>query len=264
MTEDGADAGFGQGDIWRLQFWPAPGDLEPPRWLVRTESPTGDAGDGTDEGDDLADDRAPVALTALADATPDYGEPQPIPMTAVGLAVAEGLAFAAPDTGDNAGDTVFVSTPARSSLPYGPPPAAGIVTSNQELVVWRAGLPAVLATVERHAERALATPYGIVVIGSKLAVLVRPNGEQLELAPSPESRAVLSDDGQYIAIASSKLGRRPKFGLYLANLVDGSAQVLDLPGLFQRRCRAPRRGALRLGRRPRARMLLLGAGDIPR
>jgi hypothetical protein len=291
MTEDGADAGFGQGDIWRLQFWPAPVDLEPPRWLVRTESPTGEAGDGTDDGDDLAeaasggladgelpdnglsdpdlpyghfpelatdltfvalwtptgtacsvsdlaaralatpdevraglttaihdghlsvagnlaDDSAPVALTPVADAPPDYGEPQRLSVS------------------------VFMSTPARSSLPSGPPPAAGIVTSNQELIVWRAGLPEVLAAVERHAERALATPYGIVVIGSKLAVLVRPNGEQLELAPSPESQVALSGDGQHIAIASSKLGRRPKFGLYLANLTDGSAQVLDLPGYF--------------------------------
>ena len=328
VTEDGADAGFGQGDIWRLQFWPAPGDLEPPRWLVRTESPTGAAADELPDGElpdtavpdpdlpyghfpnlatdlifvalwtptgttysvaalaarvlatpdevraglttasydghlrvagNLADDSAPVALTTVSDPPPDYGEPQHIPMTVVGLSVPTGVAFAVPDSGDNAGDnagdaqddgaddpapsliasgtrrlsvSVFMSTPARSSLPYGPPPAAGIVTSNQELVVWRAGMPEVLSTVERDAERALATPHGIVVIGAKLAVLVRPNGEQLELAPSPDSQAVLSGDGQYMAIASGKLGRRPKFGLYLANLVDGSAQVLDLPGFF--------------------------------
>jgi hypothetical protein len=393
VTEDGDDAGFGQGDIWRLQFWPAPGDLEPPRWLVRTESPTGDADDGADDGEDddddgddgdgddpaeaagggladgelsdtglsdtglsdtglsdtalpdpdlpygyfpdlatdlifvalwtpagtagsvsdlaarvlatpdevraglttaihdghlrvagnLADDGAPVTLTPVADAPPDYGEPQRIPIIAEGVGALAGLGFAAPDSGDNAGGTddepdragdnddgrdrsgeddgreddggeddggedpglaligsgarrlsvsVFVSSPARSPLPYGPPPAAGIVTSNQELIVWRAGLPEVLAKVERYAERALATPYGIVVIGSKLAVLVRPDGEQRELAPSPDSHAVLSADGQHIAIASSKLGRRPKFGLYLANLADGSAEVLDLPDFF--------------------------------
>jgi hypothetical protein len=353
VTEDGADAGFGQGDIWRLQFWPAPGDLEPPRWLVRTESPTEDADDGTDDGDgvdlaeaasgglaggelpdtalsglglpyghfpdlatdlifvalwtptgtacsvcdlaarvlatpdevraglttaihdghlrvagNLADDGAPVALTTVACAPPDYGEPQSIPVIAVGLGAPAGLVFATPDSGDNADGTddepdragdnhdgrddggddpalvpiasgtrrlsvsMFAPTPAWSSLPYGPPPAAGIVTSNQELIVWHAGLPEVLATVGRHAERALSTPYGIVVIGSKRAVLVRPSGEQLELAPSPESHAALSGDGQHIAIASSKLGRRPKFGLYLANLTDGSVQVLDLPGFF--------------------------------
>jgi hypothetical protein len=349
VTEDGEDAGFGQGDIWRLQFWPAPGDLEPPRWLVRTESPTGDAGDGPDDDDDLAeagdgladrelpdaeppdpdlpyghfpelatdlifvalwtptgtacsvadlaarvlatpdevraglttaiydahlsvagnlaDDRAPVALTPLADAPPDYhGDPLrvptiTIPMVTVDLGAPAWLAFAASDSGDDAGGTddeperdspgdgdqdpapahiasgirqVVISlsgpAPAQATLPYGPPPAVGIVTSNQELVVWRAGVPEVLTTVERDAERALATPYGIVVIGSKLAVLVRPDGRTLELAPSPERHAALSGDGRHAAIASSKLGRRPKFGLYLADLADGSAQVLDLPG----------------------------------
>jgi hypothetical protein len=364
VTTDGADAGFDEGDIWRLQFWPAPGDLEPPRWLVRTESLTGDAGDGTGDDDDfaeaaddgladtdlpdtdlpdtelpdtelpdpdlpyghypnlatdlifvalwtptgaacsvadlaarvlatpdevraglttamhdghlrvagdLADDTAPVTLTPLADAPPDYGEPQRIPMMTVDLGASAGLVFAASDSGNDDGGTdgeadragandddpddgedpavalivsgtrrlqlaVSMSTlmpaPARWSLPYGPPPTAGIVTSNQELVVWRAGVPEVLAKVERYAERALATPCGIVVIGSKLAVLVRPDGEQLELAPSPGSHVALSGDGRHIAIASSKLGRRPKFGLYLANLTDGSAQVLDLPGFF--------------------------------
>jgi hypothetical protein len=331
---DGEDGVFDEGDVWRLQFWPAPDDLEPPRWLLRTElltdepltdeppdadlpfghspllatdlisvalwTPPGTvysvadlaarvlatldevrAGLTTAVHDghlriagDLADDQAPLTLTALADPPPDYGEPLRLPIAAqdIGASVTFTASYGGDDadTGEddesdadweNAGQdrvtratvqvvrvlTASIGGPirARAPLPYGPPPKAGIVTSNQELVVWRAGVPAVLAQVERDAGRALATPHGIVVIGSKHAVLVRPDGEQLELAANTDSRVALSGDGRHIAIATSKLGRRPKFALYLADLTDGSAQVLDLPDFFS--VEAVHDGVLRYG-----------------
>ncbi|GAA2572974.1 DUF6042 family protein [Actinomadura fulvescens] len=35
-----------EGDIWRVQFWPAPGAPQPPRWLARSEPALADDGDG--------------------------------------------------------------------------------------------------------------------------------------------------------------------------------------------------------------------------
>ena len=99
-------------------------------------------------------------------------------------------------------------------------------------MVWQGGVPEVLAKVEQYTERAVATPHGIAVIGSKRAVLVRPDGEQLELASDPDFRVVLSEDGRHLAIASIKFGRRDEFRLCLPDLADGSAQVLDCPDNF--------------------------------
>jgi hypothetical protein len=201
---------------------------------------------------DLAVDQAPVTLTPLGGKPPGDGELQLTPWQAARLAALARLAFANPDDagdGEGFGDLTDPANladlrrrfrarfplpepgrpSARAPLPDGPPPAAGVVTSNRELVVWRAGAPVVIGRVERGANRALATPYGIVVTGPKLAVLVRPDGGRLELAPDPNWRVALSADGRHIAIASARYGRRPRFGLYLADLTDGSAQALDLP-----------------------------------
>ncbi len=38
--ESSGDGTFEEGDIWRLQFWPSPGNAEPPRWLTRFEPVT--------------------------------------------------------------------------------------------------------------------------------------------------------------------------------------------------------------------------------
>jgi hypothetical protein len=323
--ESGGDETLEEGDIWRLQFWPSPGDAEPPRWLARFEPVTSAAEDDEDStdapdngvtegaerlydtyrelaadlvavalwtpggavgtvaglavrllasprdvraglqaavsaghlrlGGDLADDGAPLTLTPLPPPPPDHGPPQPLSAEYLGASalidlqgtlerlLSAGMAApgqASPDEhvrGD--GGAAYLSMaviagplPSRPPLPEGPPPAAGIITSRRELVVWRAGGPEVLAKVEQYAERAVATPYGIAVIGSKRAVLVRPDGEQLELASDPDFRVALSEDGRHLAIASIKFGRRDKFRLCLADLADGSAQVLDCPDNF--------------------------------
>ncbi|HEV2242565.1 MAG TPA: hypothetical protein VGR98_16095 [Streptosporangiaceae bacterium] len=324
--DSGGDGTFEEGDIWRLQFWPSPGDAEPPRWLARLEpvaavadddedgagGPDGGAGElgerlydiygelaadlaavalwtpggavGTVadlaarvlaspgqvragllaavsaghlrvEGD-LADDGAPLSLTPLPPPPPDHGPPQRLPAEDLGASTAfadvegtlerllsAGMAASVQTSSDDehvrdggASHLAFaaIAGPLRSRprLPDGPPPAAGIITSSSELVVWRAEVPEVLANVEQYTWRAVATPYGIVVIGSKRAVLVRPGGEQIELAPDPEPYVALSADGRHLAIASVKFGRRDKFRLYLADLADGSAEILDCPENF--------------------------------
>ena len=183
---------------------------------------------------DLADDAAPLTVTPLPPSPPDHGAPQILVVEDLSPSTGEPVIGVQRPTTLSATMSMTVSismfmTESAPPPPGGPPPAAGIITSNWELVVWRAGLPEVLAKVERYTERAVATPYGIAVIGSKRAVLVRPDGEQLELAPDPDFRVALSADGRQLAIASIKFGRRPKFRLCLADLADGSAQALDCP-----------------------------------
>ncbi|HEX5293398.1 MAG TPA: hypothetical protein VFX25_31375 [Streptosporangiaceae bacterium] len=254
------------GDSWRLQFWPAPGEIEPPRWLARREQP--------DDGALLATDLVAVALWTRGGAAGTVGElaarvlAQPDEVRAgLRTAIAEGWLLVTGDPADPAAPLTLMAKPPpttepRSSpltleplappfapapvgaearrqlfleggppapLPAGPPPRAGIITANRELVAWRDGVPEVLATVEQYTEAALATPHGIVVIGSKRAVLIRPGGAQVVLTPDPDHRTALSEDGRHLAIASHTLGRRPRFRLYLADLADGSAQVLDCP-----------------------------------
>jgi hypothetical protein len=201
---------------------------------------------------DLADDAAPLTLTPLPAPPPDPGEPQPLVTEDLLIDIDEEDADNRGGCDDEpAGDRVTarvtavvrpaalfaaMPSPSRQRLPDGPPPTAGIITANRELVVWRAGLPAILATVEQYTERALATPYGIAVIGSKRAVLVRPDGEQVQLAPDPDFRVVLGEDGRTLAMASVKFGRRPKFRVYLADLADGSAQAIDCPDIVSIEC----------------------------
>jgi hypothetical protein len=255
LSRDGGDEAQQEGDIWRLQFWPAPPGAGAPRWLARYQpvvTPTGQDLDDTCPG--LATD-----LVAVARWTPD-GAVATVADLADRLLASPAEVRAALETavsagglrveGDPAGDAALTLTPlaaapdgppagslasmalplsAQPSFPDGPPPAAGIITSGRELVVWRAGVPEVLGLVERHADQAVATPFGVAVIGSKRAVLIRPDGAQAELAPDPDARVALSEDGRHLAIASSTFGRRPQFRLYLADLADGSAQVLDCP-----------------------------------
>ena len=325
--ESGDEGTFEEGDIWRLQFWPSPGNAEPPRWLARFEpvtpaavedgegsagAPDGGAGEPGERlydtygelaadlvavalwtpggavgtvaelaarvlaspckvraglraavsaghlrvAGDLGGDGAPLTLTPLPPPPPDHGPPQSLWAEDLGSStdpaftdvhgmlerlLSAGIAPPArtfrgyePFRGDGgAGFLAIAGTrPSRPRLPDGPPPAAGIITSNRELVVWRAGVPEVLAKVEQYAQQAVATPYGIAVIGSKRAVLVRPDGEQLELASDPEFGVALSEDGRHLAIASIKFGQRDRFRLCLADLADGSAQVLDCPANF--------------------------------
>ena len=183
-----------------------------------------------------ADGAAPLILTPLPVPPPDPGAPQ--------LLVIEDLPAATGDepAGDRGSGRLTAAVritarltagplPSRQRPPDGPPPAAGIIAANRELVVWRAGMPEVLAKVEQFTERALATPYGIVVIGAKRAVLVRPGGGQAELAPDPDFRVALSEDGRTLALASVRLGRRPEFRVYLADLADGSAEAIDCPDI---------------------------------
>ncbi|MBV8348006.1 MAG: hypothetical protein JOZ49_10870 [Mycolicibacterium sp.] len=113
------------------------------------------------------------------------------------------------------------------TLPDGPPPAAGVITGRGELVIWRAGVPVLLAKVEQYAERAVTTPYGILVLGPRKAELVRPDGAQVLLAAVPDSKIALSSDGRHAAIAGVDLSDQPKFVLCLADLAGESVASVD-------------------------------------
>jgi hypothetical protein len=112
-------------------------------------------------------------------------------------------------------------------LPDRPPPAAGVITGHRELVLWRAGVPVLVAKVEQYAERAVTTPHGILVLGPRKAVLVRPGGEQVLLATVPDSKIALSADGRQVAIAGVDLSDQPKFVLCLADLASGSVASVE-------------------------------------
>jgi hypothetical protein len=123
------------------------------------------------------------------------------------------------------------SLPIRFPLAEGAPPAAGVITGHRELVVWHADACVLLAKVEQYAERAVTTPHGILVLGPRKAVLVRPDGEQVLLATVPDSRIALSADGRQVALAGVDLSDQPKFVLYLADLADGSVSSVDCPAM---------------------------------
>lgn len=116
--------------------------------------------------------------------------------------------------------------PAGPAFPDGPPPAAGVITGRRELLTWQNGKPDLVAKVEQFAGRAVTTPHGILVLGPRTAVLVRPDGERVPLATVPDPRIALSPDRRQVAIAGVDLTGKPAFTLWLADLSDGSASSL--------------------------------------
>jgi hypothetical protein len=109
-----------------------------------------------------------------------------------------------------------------------------VITGHRELLVWQAGVPVLVAKVEQYAERAMATPHGILVLGPRRAVLVRPGGSQVLLASVPDSKVALSADGRQVAIAGVDLSDQPKFVLCVADLADGtisSVECLAMPSV---------------------------------
>lgn len=116
-------------------------------------------------------------------------------------------------------------------FPEGPPPAAGVITGDRSLIVWRDGAPVLVAKVEQYAGRAVATPYGIVVIGPRTAALVRPDGSQAVLATVPDPAIALSADGRQVAIAGVDLSGKPKYMLWTIDLADESVSGLEFPSL---------------------------------
>lgn len=119
----------------------------------------------------------------------------------------------------------------RTALPDGPPPAAGVITGRRELLVWRSGAPEVVARVEQYPGRAVTTPYGILVIGPRTAVLVRPDGSQALLATVPDYRIELSPDGRRVAIAGVDLSAKPRYLQWTVDLADESVSTLEFPSL---------------------------------
>ncbi|MCL2582100.1 MAG: hypothetical protein FWE35_06565 [Streptosporangiales bacterium] len=118
-----------------------------------------------------------------------------------------------------------------AALRDGPPPAAGVITGNRELLTWKDGHPEVVAKVEQYAGRAVITPHGILVIGPRTAVLVGPDGTQSLLATVPDPRIALSEDRRRVAIAGVDLTGKPKYMLWTIDLADGTVSGEEHPAL---------------------------------
>lgn len=106
-----------------------------------------------------------------------------------------------------------------------------MITGRRELLVWRAGRPAVVARVEQYAGRAVATPHGILVLGPRTAVLVRPSGEQELLATVPDPHIALSADRSRVAIAGVDFTGKAAYMLWTIDLASGAAVAEEHPRL---------------------------------
>ncbi|WP_432973316.1 hypothetical protein [Dactylosporangium sp. CA-233914] len=125
------------------------------------------------------------------------------------------------------------ASPPKPNVPEGPPPKAGFVGSNGELVVWRDGAPIVLATWPRaQVTRAMQTRHGTVLLASTQAALVRPDGEFVLLGTGLIGGGRVDADGEHFAAAEHHLGRRAWSRVHCFTLGDGTDHVMP-PGRFE-------------------------------
>jgi Family of unknown function (DUF6042) len=195
---------------------------------------------------DPADAASQLTLTALPRREQEpAGEPRSEPLTHVEMLPQIVIqAYAGDETGIAAQPQIrYESGPASAAwivasevssagpppLPEGAPPRAGIVTTSGNLVVWRDGRAEVRPGVPAGANRAVQTPYGVVVLSLARSVLVRPGGQAEVLATDTDYRTGLSADGRHLAVSEARFGRQPRFSLHVIDLADGSRQTLPWP-----------------------------------
>lgn len=179
---------------------------------------------------DLADPAAPVALRLLPSRRVESSQ-EPVPKQgppwgrSADAAEAHVAVVAVRNGGDGEqhdGDRV----PSRP--PLGVPPRAGFVGTNGDVVVWRDNAPVVVyRSPGVQPYRAMQSAHGIVLLGlGDRAVLLRPNGHVDTLGADLAPRAALGEDGRYLAVDESHLGRRSWSRLHLVDLADGSRQTM--------------------------------------
>lgn len=156
-AEDAGDREQG-GDTWRLQFWPAPGDPEPPRWLVRAP----DIPDESPEWNDWTLD--PEVSCVLRGARIAIGD-HPEGASATQIAAER-------DTGSRSSDTspgALLWPPQRPPLTTGHPDIDEIdARAHAQLAADMAG--------RRRAVDEMAAGFGLpalVTVGDVLPLLVR-------------------------------------------------------------------------------------------
>ncbi|MFF5987656.1 hypothetical protein [Prauserella flavalba] len=240
VSRRAADEGE-EGDVWLVQFWPAPARQEPPRWLRRGRPAL--SGTGRERYVWAASDLASVAAWSDPARTEGLAGRLLLPEAELPALLEHAVArrLVAVD-----GETVTalprrppepappaVWTPPRHetepvSTPGGPP-AAGMVAADGTVVVWRDGEPVPLGKAEgRHCYTAWETPAGIAVFTTAgPGTLVRWDGEPERLPADLGSHPVRSADGRLVAGTETHVGRRSWDQVHVVDLADGS--VASLP-----------------------------------
>ncbi|GAA2736789.1 hypothetical protein [Actinocorallia aurantiaca] len=124
-----------------------------------------------------------------------------------------------------------------STVPFGAPPAAGVIAADGRLTIWRDGESVVLIDWDEDPdfmmccygpEGAWETPHGIVLVQRGLE-LVAWNGERLPIGEgSYETPQAFSADGRHLAaVRKARRGRGQAEELHLIDLVDGSHEVIQ-------------------------------------
>jgi hypothetical protein len=246
----------GEGDVWRLQFWPVAAPPEAPRWFVRSQPFLGKPGSAATDLVSLVlwAQEGDTAITAgwLADrllATPDEvrqaieyaaqgglldltGEPGD-PLAALTLSVRQRRARPgrvhqpAPPGPPWRHQPAPSGPPRRFQPPTGAPPRAGFVSPGGEVVAWRDGQAVILGgQASRLVRRALETAYGVALVGEEETTLVRPDGQVDRFGGPSRYPAAVDESGRLFAFVEFRSGRRAWTRLHLIDLADGSRQTL--------------------------------------
>ncbi|RBM22910.1 hypothetical protein DI005_04530 [Prauserella sp. PE36] len=211
-----------EGDVWLVQFWPAPTTQEPPRWLRRGRPAL--SGNGRERYLRAASDLVSVAVWSDPARTEGLAErlllpeeelPALLEHAVAGrlVAVDGGTVTAVPRRPPERARSVAWTPPRHETEPVstpGWPPAAGMVAADGTVVVWRGGDPLPLGKAEgRHLYTAWETPRGIAVFTTAGAgTLVRWDGEAERLPADVGSHPARSADGRLVAGTETHVGRR--------------------------------------------------------
>jgi Family of unknown function (DUF6042) len=180
---DTGDTEEPEGDTWRLQFWPAPGDPEPPRWLARGEPAVSEF---SYEWDEVLDPEIREVLWAAQSAAREH----PDGASAAQIAADKPAQSSRAETGPDA--------------PLWPPlPRPPLTTGHPDQDAFEARLHAEFAAERVERERAaaeMAARFGLpapVTVGDVLPLLAalgllilhQDGGEPRYLAPGVQPRA---------------------------------------------------------------------------
>ena len=218
-ADSGAEEGA-YGETWRMQFWPAPGDAEPPRWLARGRPPIGD---GSAVWSLVLDSVVNDVLMAAQIATD--GHPEGVPLARITAAWTE---YRGPDASP------------RSPL-WPPPPRPPLPTGHRDTDDFEARNHAELLADRAASERAvaeMAAAFGLpapVTVGDVLPLLAalglltvrEEGGEPMYATPAepPRVRDVLN----LPAGKQAEVDRQEAFYRYCAPATDLVSVALWTP-----------------------------------
>lgn len=134
-------------------------------------------------------------------------------------------------------DLVLLGEPAMpgDALPTGPPPRAGLITTDGQVVQWRGGHSEVITRLSGTVYSAVESRFGTIVVVDSVARLVRENGWIDDIGPATVSGCAIDSHGRHVAVTDWQLGRRSRYRIYVVDLATGSR--VHLPWEDQRMVR---------------------------